>query len=83
MATWIPDMFPGACCNHDECYGEEGKSKEECDAEFRNDIFNESGPWPNIVTPLLGWGAVRFGGQESFNKAQSLRKNQWGASGSW
>jgi len=76
MSTWIPDLFPEACREHDECYGKKGKCKEECDAEFFDNIFNESGPWPNAVTPVFGWGAVRFGGEAAYNRAQDPGNNK-------
>jgi RHS repeat-associated protein len=42
---WIPDKFPRgvdfshACDQHDKCYGECGASKEDCDSEFRDELF--------------------------------------------
>ncbi len=74
LATWIPDIFPESCAEHDECYGEQESCQKQCDDNFWIDNFAESGPWPNIVTPTIYWIGVRVGGKSSFDKSQDAEQ---------
>lgn len=57
-ATWVPDLFPKSCQQHDDCYATCGKSKLECDNNLA---------WP------YGW-ALKYPfskqSQKAYNDAQ-------------
>ncbi len=45
LETLIPDRYPGynftsPCASHDKCYATCGKSKDECDSTFLNEMLN-------------------------------------------
>ena len=72
--------YPGgtwnrACYNHDICYGTRGASKSSCDATFLLEIeefCREQDPEDTVCTAaaLIYYSAVRWGGQEAFDRAQ-------------
>jgi RHS repeat-associated protein len=66
----VPDLYPEACKAHDKCYATPGKTQAQCDNQFWVDIFNESGPWPNVIDPTLYWWGVRSLGSDAYNRAQ-------------
>ena len=66
----VPDLYPEACKAHDQCYSMPGKSRAQCDSEFWQNMFAESGPWPNFFGPTFYWLGVRLGGEGAYNDAQ-------------
>lgn len=70
----VPDLYPGACKAHDECYSTPGKTKAQCDNEFFWNMVAESGPSPNVFVPAFYWAAVRFWGGSAFVNAQGAAR---------
>ena len=66
----VPDLYPEACKAHDKCYASQGRTQAQCDNQIWVDIFNESGPWPNVIDPTLYWLGVRLFGNDAYNRAQ-------------
>jgi len=70
----VPDLYPGACKAHDECYSMPGKTRAQCDNEFWWNMFVESGPSPNVIVPAFYWAAVRTWGGSAFMRAQGAAR---------
>ena len=70
----VPDLYPGACKAHDECYSTPGKTRAQCDNEFWWNMFVESGPSPNVIVPTFYWAAVRTWGGSAFMRAQGAAR---------
>jgi hypothetical protein len=66
----VPDLYPEACKAHDKCYSTPGKTRAQCDNEFWWNIFNESGPWPNVFGPTVYWTGVRLFGGPAYQRGQ-------------
>jgi hypothetical protein len=76
----VPDKpggydFNDACKNHDKCYCTSGSSKDDCDAQFLEDMQAacESSPLNSVGCNDLAqiyYGAVHNYGQDAFDKAQ-------------
>jgi hypothetical protein len=68
--------FIPACCEHDRCYGDLTKSKENCDFTFLNMMMRACDETSFWVAPLCGleaslmFSSVYVGGCSSFNAAQ-------------
>lgn len=54
-ATWIPDISPDACKQHDDCYGQCAKNCEEYDCKLRCDRQLQFSNW------LYGKATEKFG----------------------
>jgi len=59
LATFIPDLFPGSCQNHDRCYDKCGAIKEICDFQL---LLDSGSPAFYI--------AVLFFGHDEYKAAQ-------------
>jgi RHS repeat-associated protein len=55
LATWIPDISPDACKEHDDCYAKCGSDKSECDR-----IFFMSNPYYAVAVILSEDSSVAF-----------------------
>ncbi|MEM7011200.1 MAG: hypothetical protein AAF585_06920 [Verrucomicrobiota bacterium] len=80
-AHLVPDRILGAnftpaCSAHDDCYDTLGKTKEECDAQFKKDLIiaaKQTGPLARIPARLsagIYHLAVKLGGKNSYALAQ-------------
>ncbi|MGD2084673.1 MAG: phospholipase A2 [Candidatus Aminicenantes bacterium] len=81
----VPDKpfgndFKEACNNHDKCYSTQGKSKKNCDDQFRKDMDRECNKKKGIghkvckATSSVYHNAVKYGGNGAYNRAQGNSK---------
>jgi hypothetical protein len=79
--TKVPDKplgndFKSSCDNHDKCYSTQGKSKKECDTNFKkemSDVCKEKKGLDRVgceVSKFIYHTGVKLGGNGAYDKAQ-------------
>ena len=85
----LEDQYNGkvACVLHDFCYGTNGKTQEDCDNEFKENltlVCSEKVPYNDSICPLVvesAYRIVRTFGESHFEPFENCAKNCFCRSG--
>jgi hypothetical protein len=75
--SYLENVFPEACSQHDICYSTTGGTKEECDNEFRDYMLQLCNKRPDEplcdINAIAAFSAVSAGGQHGWEAGQKWK----------